>query len=31
VGRSWRNSGLYLVVEEFPDLLGADHDRRRPG
>jgi catechol 2,3-dioxygenase-like lactoylglutathione lyase family enzyme len=31
VGRSWRNSGLYLVVEESPDLLGAGHDRRRPG
>ncbi|MGG5752770.1 VOC family protein [Zafaria sp. Z1313] len=30
-GRSWRLGGTYLVVEQSPDLLGAEHERRRPG
>jgi catechol 2,3-dioxygenase-like lactoylglutathione lyase family enzyme len=30
-GRSWRLGGTYLVVEQSPDLTGAEHDRLRPG
>ena len=30
-GRSWRLGGTYLVVEQSPNLTGAEHDRLRPG
>lgn len=30
-GRSWRKGGVYVVVEQSPDLTDAGHDRRRPG
>ncbi|MFC9505690.1 VOC family protein [Streptomyces sp. NPDC057002] len=30
-GRSWRLGATYLVVEQSPDLRGAEHDRMRPG
>lgn len=30
-GRSWRLADTYVVVEESPDLVGRDHERRRPG
>lgn len=30
-GRSWRKGGVYVVVEQSPDLVGDRHDRRRPG
>ena len=30
-GRSWRKGGAYVVVEQSPDLVSTDHDRRRPG
>ncbi|ALV33775.1 VOC family protein [Streptomyces sp. CdTB01] len=30
-GRSWREGGTYLVVEESVAMSGTDHDRMRPG
>lgn len=30
-GASWRGAGEYLVLEAGPDVLGAEHERRRPG
>lgn len=30
-GRSWRRAGHYVVVEQSPALLGASHERLRPG
>ncbi len=30
-GRSWRNGGIYVVIEESPALVGGEHDRLRPG
>ena len=32
-GRSWRwgDAGVYVVVEQSPDLAGDRHDRRAPG
>jgi hypothetical protein len=30
-GRSWRLGETYIVVEQSPALIGAEHDRCRPG
>ncbi|MGW1075649.1 VOC family protein [Streptomyces sp. NPDC002537] len=30
-GRSWRQGGFYLVIEESPALTSGTHDRCRPG
>ena len=30
-GRSWRKGGGYVVIERSPDLVGDEHERRRPG
>jgi catechol 2,3-dioxygenase-like lactoylglutathione lyase family enzyme len=30
-GRSWRLGPTYIVVEQSPDLVGDQHERRRPG
>lgn len=30
-GRSWRQGGTYVVLEESPALRGREHDRLRPG
>ncbi|MEU3135557.1 trifunctional class I SAM-dependent methyltransferase/NUDIX hydrolase/VOC family protein [Streptomyces sp. NPDC006854] len=30
-GRSWRRGDAYVVLEQSPDLVPGDHDRRRPG
>lgn len=30
-GRSWKLAETYIVVEQSPDLVVAEHDRRRPG
>lgn len=30
-GRSWRSGGVYVVLEQSPDLDGDRHERRRPG
>ena len=30
-GRSWRCGDVYLVVEQSPDMIGGEHERRRPG
>nr|WP_245231935.1 VOC family protein [Streptomyces filamentosus] len=30
-GRSWRRGDAYVVLEQSPDLVAGDHDRRRPG
>ena len=30
-GRSWRLGGVYVVVEQSPDLTGDRHERRAPG
>lgn len=30
-GRSWKLGDTYIVVEQSPNLVGSDHDRRRPG
>lgn len=30
-GRSWRQGGTYVVLEESPALRGRAHDRLRPG
>jgi catechol 2,3-dioxygenase-like lactoylglutathione lyase family enzyme len=30
-GRSWRKGGVYVVVEQSPDLVGDRHERRGPG
>jgi catechol 2,3-dioxygenase-like lactoylglutathione lyase family enzyme len=30
-GRSWRRADTYVVIERSPDLLIAEHERRRPG
>jgi catechol 2,3-dioxygenase-like lactoylglutathione lyase family enzyme len=30
-GRSWRLGPTYIVVEQSPDLIGDEHERRRPG
>ena len=30
-GRSWRSGGVYVVVEQSPDLAGPRHERRAPG
>lgn len=30
-GRSYRSGPTYLVIEQSPDVLGDEHQRRRPG
>lgn len=30
-GRSWRDGGVYLVLEQSPALNGSSHDRTAPG
>lgn len=31
-GRIWRHpDGVYLVLEQSPDVVGSGHERRRPG
>lgn len=30
-GRSYRSGAMYLVIEQSRDVLGGDHQRRRPG
>lgn len=30
-GRAYRLDSMYLVVEQSPDVLGSEHQRRRPG
>lgn len=30
-GRSWKLAETYIVIEQSPDLIGAEHDRHRPG
>nr|WP_296063945.1 VOC family protein [uncultured Actinoplanes sp.] len=30
-GRSWRDGGAYLVLEQSPSLNGTEHDRTAPG
>jgi catechol-2,3-dioxygenase len=30
-GRSWRHGDTYVVVEQSPDLIGNEHERRAPG
>jgi hypothetical protein len=31
MGRSWRLSSTYIVVEQSPDVVGYLHERRAPG
>lgn len=30
-GASWTGSGGYIVIEAGPDVVPAEHERRRPG